>query len=213
MSSLVSRLAGLARSTEESMGHGSATVRAPFGRETEVTAPVASSPRLRTHALPAEVGPSRDGLLKRLLAFADALAALLAAGSLALAVDQPLATAFWASTSIPLWLVLSKLHGLYDRDERVLHHLTADELPAIAAWAVTGSAGMIVVLTLSPAPIPRLSAIALAAVIAGIAAVLLRAGARALWRSTTLPEGALVVGAGDSRGRRGARSTSSPTCT
>ena len=95
-------------------------------------------------------------------------------GVAGLAVDQPLATAFWASTSVPLWLVLSKLHGLYDRDERVLHHLTADEFPAIAAWAVTGSAGMIAVLTLSPAPIPRLSAIGLAVVIAGVAAVLVR---------------------------------------
>ena len=55
---------------------------------------------------------------------------------------------------------------------------------------------MIAVLTVSPAPIPRLSAIVLAAVIAGIAGAVLRAGARALWRATTLPEGALIVGSG-----------------
>ena len=139
---------------------------------------------------------SREGHLKRLLAFADGIAALLAAGSLALAVDQPLATAFWASTSVPLWLLLAKLHGLYDRDERVLHHLTVDELPAIAAWAATGVAGMVAVLTLSPGPIPRLSAILVALAIAGAAAVLLRAGARALWRSVTPPEGAVIVGSG-----------------
>jgi len=141
-------------------------------------------------------GPSRDGLLKRLLAFADALAALLAGASLGLAVDQSLATDFWAATSVPLWLVLAKLYGLYDRDERVLHHLTVDELPSIAAWAVTGVAGMVVILTLSPAPIPSLSAIVIATVIAGLAGVLLRAGARSLWRATTPPEGAVIVGSG-----------------
>ena len=127
--------------------------------------------------LPLDAGPSRDGLLKRLLAFADALAALLAAASLALSVEQPMATAFWAATSLPLWLILAKLHGHYDRDERVLHHLTADELPAIAAWAVTGTAGLVAVLTLSPAPMPGLGAILLAAVIALGAGAALRAGA------------------------------------
>ena len=146
--------------------------------------------------LPLDAGPSRDGLLKRLLAFADALAALLAAASLALSVEQPMATAFWAATSLPLWLILAKLHGHYDRDEQVLHHLTADELPAIAAWAVTGTAGLVAVLTLSPAPMPDLAAILLATAIAVVAGAGLRAGARALWRATTLPEGVLIVGTG-----------------
>src|SRR5215212_9449562 len=101
---------------------------------------------------------------------------------------------FWAATSVPLWLLLAKLHGLYDRDERVLHHLTVDELPSIAAWAVTGVAGTVAVLTLSPAPIPRLSAIVIATAVAGLAGVLLRAAARSLWRATTPPEGAMIVG-------------------
>src|SRR5919202_1293959 len=69
------------------------------------------SPATRQHLpLVSSAGPSRDGLLKRLLAFADALTALLAALSLGLAVHQPLATVFWAATSVPLWIVLDKLH-------------------------------------------------------------------------------------------------------
>ncbi|MGI8804877.1 MAG: hypothetical protein ACR2IN_04195, partial [Thermoleophilaceae bacterium] len=80
-----------------------------------------------THA-----GRGRDVLLRRLLAFADAFAAMLGSVSLALvAGEYPLATAFWAATAVPAWLLLAKLHGLYDRDDRVLHHLTVDELPSI----------------------------------------------------------------------------------
>jgi len=146
-------------------------------------------------ALPG-AGPPRDQLLKRLLAFADAVAALASVVALALVVRHPLALGFWASTSVPLWLVLAKLHGLYDRDERVLHHLTVDELPSIAAWAVTGTAGLAAVLTFSPVPTPGFAALVLATLVAAAASALLRAGARALARATTLPEGALIVGSG-----------------
>ena len=186
MPSLLNRLPGVGRSLDET----SAT------RTPSSSAVAPASVGIDGTASAIAAGPSRDGLLKRLLAFADALAAVLAGASLAVAVDQPLATAFWATTSVPLWLVLAKLHGLYDRDESVLHHLTVDEVPSIAAWAATGTAGLVVVLSLSPAPIPRLSAIMVAAIIAGVAGVLLRSGARVLWRATTLPEGVLVIGSG-----------------
>ncbi len=189
MRPLLSRLPAIGR-TPGASGHD---------RSAEEASPVemrSTAPPKAVRAPALDAGPSRDGLLKRLLAFADALAALLAGASLALAVEQPLATAFWASTSVPLWLVLAKLHGLYDRDESVLHHLTVDEFPSIAAWAVTGTAGVVVVLRLSPAPIPRLSEILVAGAIAAVAGLLLRAGARVLWRATTLPEGVLVIGAG-----------------
>jgi exopolysaccharide biosynthesis polyprenyl glycosylphosphotransferase len=181
----------LRRSPSTSPANGGPTARDEAARARPLAPASAGSQHL---PLVSRGGPSRDGLLKRLLAFADGIAALLAAAALGSTVHQPLATIFWAATSVPLWLLLAKLHGLYDRDERVLHHLTVDELPSIAAWAVTGVAGTVAVLTLSPAPIPRLSAIVIATAVAGLAGVLLRAAARSLWRATTPPEGAMIVG-------------------
>ena len=189
------RLARFSRSSALSQAEAR-TEDGMSGELVDLTAAPAVSHLAPDDDLPLDFGPSRDGLLKRLLAFADALAALLAAGSLALAVDQPATTAFWAATSLPLWLILAQLHGLYERDERVLYHLTADEVPAIAAWAATGTAGLAAVLTLSPAPMPGLGPLVLAAAIALVAGACLRAGARSLWRATTLPEGVLIVGSG-----------------
>ncbi len=118
-------------------------IRTPsLGRASEVSKDAPATRHEPHRAALLEVGPSRDHLLKRLLALADALTALAAVVALALMVPHPLAVAFWASTSVPLWLLLAKLHGLYERDARVLHHLTVDELPSIAALAVSGTAGM-----------------------------------------------------------------------
>ena len=40
----------------------------------------------------------------------------------------------------PVWLLLAKLHALYDHDHRVLRHLTVDELPSLTMWATTSTA-------------------------------------------------------------------------
>ena len=57
----------------------------------------------------------------------------------------------WVLAPLPLWIVFAKLLGLYDRDHRSIRHLTFDELPAIAAWAVVGTAGLALLLPLTPA--------------------------------------------------------------
>ena len=149
---------------------------------------------------PAELVPAgrgRDVLLRRLLAFADAFAAMLGSVSLALVTDEyPLGTAFWAATAVPAWLLLAKLHGLYDRDDRVLHHLTVDELPSIGAWAATGTIALVGLLAISPAGTPELPAIGLLLAVVAVSGAIMRAGARSLWRSMTLPEGVFVVGSG-----------------
>ncbi len=145
----------------------------------------------------ASVGSGRYELLRRLLAFADAFAAMLGSVSLALvAGEYPLGTAFWAATAVPAWLLLAKLHGLYDRDDRVLHHLTVDELPSIGAWAATGTIALVGLLAISPAGTPELPAIGLLLAVVAVSGAIMRAGARSLWRSMTLPEGVFVVGSG-----------------
>ncbi len=138
----------------------------------------------------------RDELLKRMLALADAGAGMLGILSLAAIQGGDIADVFWAATGLPLWVLLAKLHGLYDRDQRVLHHLTVDELPAIGGWAVSGAAALAVLLTVSPAGAPGLAAILTLFAVVAVAGAALRGCARMLWRSITPPEGAFIVGSG-----------------
>src|SRR5205823_315624 len=80
----------------------------------------------------------RDPLLRRMLAVADAAAAALIILVFEISttdlISIPVVAAF-----LPISLLLAKLQGLYDRDQRSLRHLTVDELPAIFMWSLTGT--------------------------------------------------------------------------
>ena len=65
-----------------------------------------------------------------MLALADLGAAMVA--SLLVTGWDP--GAVWALAMLPGWVVIAKLFGLYDRDQRSIRHLTVDELSAIATW-------------------------------------------------------------------------------
>jgi exopolysaccharide biosynthesis polyprenyl glycosylphosphotransferase len=146
---------------------------------------------------PPEPGRRRfrsDRLRRRLLALTDGAATALGCLVLGLVAGQQ--TGFWALAALPVWLVLAKLHGLYDRDHRSLRHLTVDEASGLFVWSVTGTTATILLLYLAP---PRAPAYASAAAMVGAvvtSAFLLRIAARALWRALTPPERALLVGSG-----------------
>src|SRR5919204_3988617 len=88
----------------------------------------------------------RDARRRRMLALADmgagAIASLLIAGSTA--------RMMWALALLPAWVLLAKLFGLYDRDQRSIRHRTADELSTIAAWVAAGVVMVGLVLPLTP---------------------------------------------------------------
>jgi exopolysaccharide biosynthesis polyprenyl glycosylphosphotransferase len=126
-----------------------------------------------------------------------ALADVLAAGFASLVSASSVAGSLWALAPLPLWIVLAKLLGLYDRDHRSIRHQTFDELPAIAAWAAAGSAVLAALLPLTPAGSLSASSFALMAVLAATAAFVLRAATRWLWRQLTPPERTAVIGRGD----------------
>src|SRR5437868_13645566 len=71
---------------------------------------------------------SAEPLLRRMLALADVLAVSGAAALVGLWGSGPTA-ALLLVLSAPIWIVIAKLVGLYDRDHRTLRHLTVDELP------------------------------------------------------------------------------------
>jgi exopolysaccharide biosynthesis polyprenyl glycosylphosphotransferase len=94
----------------------------------------------------------RGALLRRLLATGDWLAVI---GSLVVATAATsatdVATLFWATLLSPVWILVVKLHGLYDNDHRRIRHSTLDELPSLVSASALGTIALDGLLALSPA--------------------------------------------------------------
>jgi exopolysaccharide biosynthesis polyprenyl glycosylphosphotransferase len=133
-----------------------------------------------------------DALRRRLLLAADAVAVI--AGSVLFIPSE--AGAFWALTFVPVWILLAKALGNYDRDHQAIRHLTIDELPQVVAWAALGSLALS--LYLPPTSVGTLSGATVLYLCLATAAgaLLLRAMVRWLWRRYTPSERAILVGAG-----------------
>lgn len=138
----------------------------------------------------------RDALRRRILALADGLTALLVCVFFALSADAGTDAAFWSAVAAPVWIVLAKIHGLYERDHRALRHLTVDELPRILVWAMTCTVTVALWLSMTPAGGISSATAVQAGVLAATAGFILRAVARLIWRKITPPERTVIVGDG-----------------
>ena len=132
----------------------------------------------------------RDALRRRMLAVADLVAGLVATS----AVAVPATGSLWPLVFVPLWPLIAKLLGLYDRDHRALRHLTADEVPLILAWAGTLTALIALLLPLTPAGELGGSGIVVLFFVVTAAAIGLRSFARWMWWRRTPPELVGLVG-------------------
>jgi exopolysaccharide biosynthesis polyprenyl glycosylphosphotransferase len=135
----------------------------------------------------------RDALRRRMLALADAIAAAGATAGAGLSVAE----APWALVFLPLWLVLAKVVGLYDRDHQAIRHLTVDEVPGILAWAAGGTAMVALLLPLTPADSLTTQSAARMFVGAALLGFVFRGAARWVWRYTTPAERTAVIGDGE----------------
>jgi exopolysaccharide biosynthesis polyprenyl glycosylphosphotransferase len=73
-------------------------------------------------------------------------------------------TLFWAVLFSPVWLMVLKMHGLYDNDHRRIRHSTLDELSNLISAAALGTLTLDGLLALSPAgPLAPTAAIAIGA--------------------------------------------------
>jgi len=138
---------------------------------------------------------SSDALLHRLLAAADTLT-IAAAAVIVGSWGTGAGGAFLLVLSAPVWIVIGKLVGLYDRDHRTLRHLTVEELPWIFVWALGGTA----VLTFLLAPFPSLDLSSDDRLLTWGSVLVLgfafRGMARIAWRRLTPHEQILIVGEG-----------------
>ena len=110
----------------------------------------------------AEGARRRGSLLRRALATGDWLT-LVATLCIVTAASPKtdVGTLFWATMFSPVWIVVLKLHGLYDNDHRRIRHSTLDELSTLISAAALGTLALDGLLALSPVgPLAAPSAIA-----------------------------------------------------
>ncbi len=137
----------------------------------------------------------RGSVLRRLLATGDWLT-LVATLCIVTAVspDTDIGTLFWATMFSPVWVLVLKLHGLYDNDHRRIRHSTLDELSSLVSAAALGTLALDGLLALSPVgPLGAPSAIAV-----GLGALLgsftSRAVLRFFWHRLAGSATGIVVG-------------------
>ncbi|MDX6634999.1 MAG: hypothetical protein QOF06_1202 [Solirubrobacterales bacterium] len=165
----------------------------PAGPAPERPAPVE---RARLGDQRGPMGSRRRGaILRRLLAIGDwiSLTATLCAVTAATSTTD-VATLFWAVLFTPAWILVVKLHGLYDNDHRRIRHSTLDELPSLISASTLGTLLLDGLLALSPVgPLSPQSAIAVGV---GTLAVSLvsRGTIRFFWHRLTTVAAGVVVG-------------------
>ena len=141
---------------------------------------------------------SRDSLRRRLLALGDvvALAVAYALVWLVAPPDAEISERLLLVTALPVWVLINKLIGLYDRDANLIHKSTLDEFPRIVLSVVVGAS--IVYMASPPVLGVELARPQTAAFMGfGILTVsLMRAGVRSVVVRQSPPERCLIVGSG-----------------
>jgi exopolysaccharide biosynthesis polyprenyl glycosylphosphotransferase len=144
-------------------------------------------------------GPSgarrRGSLLRRSLAAGDWVTMLATLCIVTAASPKTdVSTLFWAAMFSPVWILILKLHGLYDNDHRRIRHSTLDEISSLISAAALGTLALDGLLALSPVgPLAATSAIAVGVgALAGSFAS--RAVLRFFWHRLAGAATGLVVG-------------------
>jgi len=137
----------------------------------------------------------RGSLLRRMMATGDWLT-LVATLCIVTAASPKtdVGTLFWAAMFSPVWILVLKLHGLYDNDHRRIRHSTLDELSSLISAAALGTLALDGLLALSPVgPLAATSAIAVGVgALAGSFAS--RAVLRFFWHRFAGTAAGLVIG-------------------
>jgi exopolysaccharide biosynthesis polyprenyl glycosylphosphotransferase len=154
-----------------------------------------AAPAPEEYSLIRRRGPWKDALRRRMLAVADSLTLFIAIAVAGIAEGHNYL--LWSLALLPLWLLLAKIEGLYDRDQPKIWYLTIDEAPALVHW-VTVSVATTSLLMAAFLDAGWLSAKGAAVlwITALLTAAGLRSAARNIWRRIVPPERGLVIGSG-----------------
>jgi exopolysaccharide biosynthesis polyprenyl glycosylphosphotransferase len=143
----------------------------------------------------AEGARRRGALLRRVLALGDWTALIVSLLAVTAATSSTdIADLFWAVLFSPSWILVMKLHGLYDHDHRRIRHSTLDELSSLVSASVLGTLVLDGLLAVSPVgPLSPKSAIALG-VGALVGSFIARGVIRWIWHRATPMAIGIVVG-------------------
>ena len=97
-----------------------------------------AAPAPEEYSLIRRRGPWKDALRRRMLAVADTLTLFIAIAVAGIVEGHNFL--LWALALLPLWLLLAKIEGLYDRDQPKIWYLTIDEAPALVHWVTVSVA-------------------------------------------------------------------------
>jgi exopolysaccharide biosynthesis polyprenyl glycosylphosphotransferase len=138
----------------------------------------------------------RGALLRRLLALGDWTALVVTLFAVTAATSSTdVADLFWAVLFSPSWILVVKLHGLYDHDHRRIRHSTLDEVPSLVSATVLGTLVLDGLLAISPVgPLSPKAAIALG-VGTLVGSFVLRGVLRWVWHRATPMAIGVVIGA------------------
>jgi exopolysaccharide biosynthesis polyprenyl glycosylphosphotransferase len=143
--------------------------------------------------------------MRRLLLVAD-LVGLVSAYVFALALSEPTSVpdaiaARWEIllfvASLPLWVLLARGHGLYDRDEERTDHSTVDDIWGVFQVVSIGTWGFLVATEIAGLPHPNLTRLVVFWVTAVMLVPLFRAVIRAVGRrNAAYMQNVIIVGSG-----------------
>ena len=155
-----------------------------------------------THRGRAKKSRRRGWLVRRMLLLSD-IAALAVAFLLAVAIfrtagQSVVRESLLLLTTLPAWVLVAKLYGLYEGDEERADHSTADELAGVFSLVTAGAWFVYVGGRLVDLPTPNLSRMVAFWALAILLVVVGRGLARALCRRSVMYlQNTIIVGAGD----------------
>jgi exopolysaccharide biosynthesis polyprenyl glycosylphosphotransferase len=144
------------------------------------------------------IDSGRGFVLRRMLLTADVLAV---SAALALSVwlfdpEGRLGDTAWGLLLLPAWVLVFKVYGLYDRDEKRVSHSTVDDVPWVFHALLVGSLGMWLFFRATPLDTLVLAEGLAFFLLAFVGILLARSIARELSRQASPPERVLLVGDG-----------------
>lgn len=151
-------------------------------------------------------GRPRGRLLRRSLVIADLGGLMFAFFATELAIKisgrhdllAPRAEFYLFLGSLPLWLVLARLYGLYDRDRKRVSHMAFDDFGGVFHLVTVGSWVVFVGMRVTRLANPQLPRVALFWVVAITSVTLLRTLARGLFQSGAQSvQRAVILGRGE----------------
>ncbi len=171
-----------------------ATAEAELGLETKSTG--ARNGVRGTRVVTGKHAP-RDSGVRRLLATADLIGIAIALAVATLIAASSSRGLLWALPTLPIWILIFKAYGLYDRDFKRIGHASVDDLPWIAHGVLLGSLLTLAYFQLTPMGGFNLSDLAVFATLGVLNVAILRAVARRVGVSLLGPERVMLVGDGE----------------